>query len=42
MCDAAGLGPVGFVEGFDPDTSDWPTSADVPLPTWDDEPALAV
>ena len=40
MCDAAGLGPVGFVDGFDPDPSDWPGLDDVPLPTWAD-PLLA-
>lgn len=40
MCDDAGLGPVGFCDGFEPDARDWPSSDDAPLPTWD-KPALA-
>lgn len=31
MCDAAGLGPVGFNAGFLPHDGGWPTGADVPL-----------
>lgn len=41
MCAAAGLGAVGFCDGFEPHAEDWPTLDDVPLPTWDDGLLLA-
>ncbi len=36
MCERAGLGPVGFADGFEPHPGDWPTEADTPLPRWAD------
>ncbi len=27
-CECVGLGPVGFCEGFEPHTEDWPTDTD--------------